>query len=67
MRYLECQSHKDGQISYCQGLRGRGNGKLLFNGGSVFQDEKDSGDVGDDGYTTLWMNLLPLNYMLENE
>ena len=39
-----------------------GNGELLFNGYrvSVLQDGKSSGDV-DDGCTTMWTYLMPLN------
>ena len=42
---------------------GGGNWKLLFNGyrASVLQDEKSSGDSGDD-CTIAWVYLMALNY-----
>ena len=48
------------------GVRGRGDGELIFNGErlSVWDDEKvlemDSGDNG----MTLWMYLIPLDCVL---
>ena len=51
-------------------IRGLGveeNGELLFNGYrvSVFQHEKVLKMDDGDGYTTVWMYLIPLNYTLK--
>ena len=63
------QIHRDGmQNGGCQGLRGEGSGKILFNGYrvSVWDDEKVLEVDSGGGCTTMWLYLMPLNCTFKN-
>lgn len=45
-----------------QGIEEEGHGKLFnYDGDFSLEDEKNSGIIGGDGYTTMLMYLIPLN------
>ena len=51
-----------------QGLQGKEEGRVLFNGHRVVvgDDEKGLGTDSGDGYPAWWMYLMPLNSVLTN-
>ena len=62
------QNHKGRKYSgACQGLGQGENGKLLFNGCrvSVLQEKKGYGEECGDAYTTVLIDLTPLNCTLK--
>ena len=55
----------ESRMGVARGCGGRRNRELTSNGYSVsvWEDEKDLEMAGGDGYTRMWMSLMPLNYI----
>ena len=74
MSYLHAESKKvkvieaEGSMVIVKGGM-RWNWELLFNGYrvSVWEDEKVLEVCGGDHFTTMWMDLMPLNRTLKND